>query len=171
MNRIGVLSLIVAANLAMPVSAGAQVSERPYVLPLKIALAAAQEAVRACAARGWDVTATVVDVSGIPKVVLRGDYSTIHTRDTAYRKAYTIVTMGPIFKLDNTAQFVEQVEHSRNAPVLATLPNVIALAGGVAIKVGNQIVAGLGVGGSPGDTNDEICAQAGVDAIQNQLPR
>ncbi|MGC1759912.1 MAG: heme-binding protein [Candidatus Cybelea sp.] len=170
MNRIRILSLIVAATIALPVSARAQVSERPYVLPLTLAVAAAEEAVHTCAARGWDVTATVVDVSGVPKVVLRGDYSTIHTPVTAFRKAYTIVTMGPIFKLDNTAQFVEQVEHSRNAPVLATLPNVIALAGGVAIKVGNEIVAGLGVGGSPGDTNDEICAQAGVDAIQNRLP-
>ncbi|MGB6984882.1 MAG: heme-binding protein, partial [Candidatus Aquilonibacter sp.] len=135
------------------------------------ALAAAQEAVNVCLAKGWDVTATVVDVDGIPKVVLRGDHSTIHTRDTAYRKAYTIVTMGPIFNYNNTGQFVELVQHSRNGPVLATMPNVTALSGGVAIKAHGEIVAGLGVGGSPGDTRDEICAEAGVAKIQNLLPR
>jgi uncharacterized protein GlcG (DUF336 family) len=67
------------------------------------------KAVRTCAANGYDVTATVVDVSGTPQVVLRGDHSTIHTRDTSFRKAYTVVTMGPIFHFDVTSAFVELV--------------------------------------------------------------
>jgi uncharacterized protein GlcG (DUF336 family) len=171
MKRIWILSAVILATIALPAAARAQISEHGYVLPLDLALAAAQEAVNVCAAKGYDVTATVVDVSGVPKVVLRGDYSTIHTRDTSFRKAYTIVTMGPIFKFDNTFQFVDMVQHSRNGPVLATMPNVTALGGGVAIKAGGEIVAGLGVGGSPGDDKDEVCAEAGVAKIQNRLPR
>jgi uncharacterized protein GlcG (DUF336 family) len=170
MKCVSVLSIAIAATIALPAAARAQVSEDGYVLPLDLALAAAQEAVDVCAASGYDVTATVVDVSGVPKVVLRGDHSTIHTRDTSFRKAYTIVTMGPIFRFDNTSQFVDMVEHSRNGPVLATMPNVTALAGGVAIKAHGEIVAGLGVGGSPGDDKDEVCAEAGLAKIQNQLP-
>lgn len=171
MYRSLIATLIFAAAIALPATARAQVSEHPYVLPLKIALAAAQGAIDACATKGYDITATVVDVSGVPKIVMRGDYSTIHTRDTAFRKAYTIVTMGPIFKFDNTMQFVQFVQHSRNGPALATMPNVVALGGGVAIKVRGEIVAGLGVGGSPGDDNDEVCAEAGVAKIQNLLPK
>jgi uncharacterized protein GlcG (DUF336 family) len=163
-------AIIFAATIALPVSAGAQVSEHGYVLPLSIALPAAEEAVQTCLASGYYVTATVVDVSGVPKVVLRGDHSTIHTRDSSFRKAYTIVTLGPIFHWENTGQYATMVEHSRNGPELATLPNVIALAGGVAIKVDGEIVAGLGVGGAPGDTKDEVCAEAGVQKIQNLLP-
>lgn len=67
--------------------------------------------------------------------------------------------------------FVAMTQHTRNAPVLATMPNVVALGGGVAIKADNEIVAGLGVGGAPGDTKDEVCAKAGVAKIQNQLPQ
>jgi hypothetical protein len=36
----------------------------------------------------------VVDTSGVIKVYLEGDHSTIHTKDSAFRKAYTVVTMG-----------------------------------------------------------------------------
>ena len=49
--------------------------QRGYVLPLDLAVEAASEAVRACAANGYPVTATVVDVSGVPQFVLRGDHS------------------------------------------------------------------------------------------------
>ena len=161
---------MLAAVVMVPISGRAQVSEQPYVLPLSLALAAAEEAVHTCASSGYDVTATVVDVDGIPKVILRGDYSTIHTRDTSFRKAYTIVTLGPIFKFDRTSQYVEMVEHTNNGPALATMPNIVVLRGGVAIKKGDEIVAGLGVGGAPGDTKDEVCAEAGVAKIQDRLP-
>ena len=43
--------------------------------------------------------------------------------------------------------------------------DIIALPGGVAIKRGNEIVAGLGVGGAPGGDRDEACAQEGVAKI------
>ena len=36
------------------------------------------------------------------------------------------------------------------SPALFSLPDIITLPGGVAIKRGNEIVAGLGVGGAPG---------------------
>jgi uncharacterized protein GlcG (DUF336 family) len=41
--------------------------------------------------------------------------------------------------------------------------------GGVAIKRGNEIVAGLGVGGAPGGDRDEACAQEGVAKIATQV--
>jgi uncharacterized protein GlcG (DUF336 family) len=170
MKRISIISLIVTSVIALPTCARAQVSESGYVLPLSIALPAAQQAVKTCLAEGYDVTATVVDVDGIPKVILRGDHSTIHTRDSSFRKAYTIVTLGPIFHWDKSSQYVNLVEHSRNGPALATMPNVVALDGGVAIKVHGEIVAALGVGGAPGDTKDAVCANAGVESIQNLLP-
>lgn len=42
-----------------------------YVLPLSLALEAATEAVRVCGLQGWRVTATVVDMDGVPQVALR----------------------------------------------------------------------------------------------------
>lgn len=160
-----------AMLIAWNVPASAQVSVSGYTLPLDLALEAAQEAIRTCSANGYAVTATLVDVSGTPKVVLRGDHSTIHTKDTSYRKAYTVVTLGPIFKFDASSAFAEIVGKSPAGPALASTPNVIALAGGVAIKAGTEIVAGLGVGGAPGGDKDEVCAAAGVAKIKDRLPK
>ena len=45
------------------------------------------------------------------------------------------------------------------------------LPGGVAIKFKDEVVAALGVGGSPGGDKDEACAQAGVASIKDDLAR
>ena len=86
--------------------AQAQVSLSGRSLPLSVAVAAATEAISSCKANGYDVTATVVDVAGTPQVALRGDHATIHTRESSFRKAYTIITLGPIFHVDVTSEFV-----------------------------------------------------------------
>jgi uncharacterized protein GlcG (DUF336 family) len=48
-----------------------------------------------------------------------------------------------------------------------TLPNTIAIPGGLPIKVGTEVVGGIGTSGSPGV--DEGCSQAGLDAVAAQL--
>jgi uncharacterized protein GlcG (DUF336 family) len=48
-----------------------------------------------------------------------------------------------------------------------TLPSVIAIPGGVPIKVGNDVVGGVGLSGSPGV--DEPCVMAGLDKVKDQL--
>jgi uncharacterized protein GlcG (DUF336 family) len=154
-------------------TAGTPISTSGYTLPLALAVEAASEAVRVCESNNYAVTATVVDVSGTPKAILRGDHSTIHTKDSAYRKAYTAVTMGPIFGFDRTSAFVELVaKYPGDAGIsLSSLPDITALPGGVAIKAGDEIVAAIGVGGSPGGDKDEACAQAGVAKIKDKLPK
>ena len=44
---------------------------------------------------------------------------------------------------------------------------VLALPGGLPIKVGDDVVGAVGVSGSPG--KDDICSQAGIDEVANQL--
>jgi uncharacterized protein GlcG (DUF336 family) len=53
-------------------------TSRHRVVPLDLALEAAQEAVKTCEGNGYRATATVVDIAGTPKVILRGDRSTVH---------------------------------------------------------------------------------------------
>lgn len=165
------LTLCACASIAFPFSAGAQVAQSGYALPLNLALEAATTAIDVCEAKGWPVSAFVVDSSGVIKVHLKGDHSTIHTRDSAFRKAYTVVTMGPIFGFDRTSAFTETV--SKNpagaSAALFSLPDIIALPSGVAIKRGNEIVAGLGVGRAPGGDRDEACAQEGVAKIASRV--
>ncbi len=170
-----ILSTIIAAGLSLycGLPARAQVSISGYHLPLSLALEAAQEAISVCRASGYDVTATVVDAAGVPQVVLRADHATIHTKDSSYRKAYTVVTMGPIFHVGTTSAWVELLSKYPALPgqALANTPNVTALPGGAAFKAGGEIIAGLGVGGSPGGDKDEVCAKAGVAKVQSRLPQ
>lgn len=165
------LTVSASASIAFPPSVPAQVAQSGYTLPLSLALEAATTAIAACEAKGWPISAFVVDTSGVIKVHLKGDHSTIHTKDSAFRKAYTVVTMGPIFGFDRTSAYAEAI--SKNpagaSSGLFSLPDITVLPGGVAIKRGNEIVAGLGVGGAPGGDRDEACAQAGVAKIADQV--
>ena len=165
------VTALFAASLFTSAPAVAQVDVDGYYLPMKVALKAAETAVDSCATHGWDVTATVVDPAGLVIVQLRGDHATVHTKDSSYRKAYTIVSMGPVFGLTRTSQFVALIQKAPNGagPELADLPDIFANAGGVAIEHGSEIVGGLGVGGSPGGNRDEACAADGVAAIANEL--
>jgi len=158
-----------AASSAASQSAS-QSSEYHYALPLSLALEAATEAVRVCAQHGYQVTATVVDIDGVPQVALRGDGATIHTAESSFDKAYTVVTLGPIFDLDTSGKLFEMAKTNPYAPRLATMHNVLALPGAVAFKSKKVIVGALGVGGAPGGDKDEVCAQAGVAKVADRLP-
>src|ERR1700684_104482 len=165
------LTLSACASIALPTPAAAQVAQSGYALPLALAAEAATTAIDACETKGWPVSAFVVDTSGVVRVDLKGDHSTIHTKDSAFRKAYTVVTMGPIFGFDRTSAFAETVSKNPAGAnsSLFNLPDIIAVAGGVAIKHGNEVVAGLGVGGAPGGDRDEGCAEEGVAKITAQV--
>jgi uncharacterized protein GlcG (DUF336 family) len=162
---------LVAAFAALPLgSATAQVGESGYSLPLTLAMKAATNAITTCASNGYPVSAVVVDTSGVIKLQAKGDHSTISTTTSAYRKAYTVVTFGPIFKFEASSTFAALAAKNPAGPALGALPDIALLPGAVAIKVGDEIVAALGVGGSPGGDKDEACALAGVTSIKGDLP-
>lgn len=165
--RSGLAGLGIALLLAVP--AAAQVQRGAAPLPLALAIEAAQGAIAACAAQGWPVSVSIVDPSGVVRLQARGDHSTIHTENTSFRKAYTVVTLGPIFGFDTSAAFAQQLAANPGASALTTIPNVVALAGGVAMKRGDEIIAAIGVGGAPGGDKDEACARAGLARIAARL--
>jgi uncharacterized protein GlcG (DUF336 family) len=165
----GLAGFALAMLAALPASA--QVSKSGYTLPAALALEAAVEAERACAANGYAVTVVVVDVSGVIKIQYRGDHSTIHTRESAFRKAYTAITLGPIFKQETTSGLAKMLASSPAVPSFLTIPNVLFLPGGVDIMAGDEAVAAIGVGGAPGGEKDEACAQAGIVKIKDKLPK
>jgi uncharacterized protein GlcG (DUF336 family) len=82
------------------------------------------------------------------KLEAMGDHSTVHTATSAFRKAYTVVTFGPIFRFDASSAFAALVAKNPNGAALATLPDIAPLAGGVAIKARDEIVGALGVSGA-----------------------
>jgi len=169
MNAITVAAALTAAAFAGQTSA--QVQKTGNFLDLGLAMEAAGESVRACAAQGWPVTVTIVDAAGNVKVQAKGDYATVHTKESSFRKAYTVITLGPIFGFETTSQFVERLKGNPSAPALVSLSNVLPLAGAVAVRIRGEIVAAIGVGGAPGSEKDEACAAAGLGKISDRLPK
>ena len=164
------LAVVAAVTIvAGATEAHAQVQLSGKSLPLILAQEAAQEAIRSCEANGHRVSASVVDVAGVERAFLRGDRSTIHTRETAFKKAYTVATLGPIFGANTSGALTEKISKTPTGPALATVSNVILLAGGVAIRSGDETIAALGVGGAPGGALDEQCAFAGIARIQERV--
>ncbi len=138
-------------------------------LPLSVATEAALAAVAACQSSGYLVTATVVDASGLVKVVAKGDGAPPHTLDSSRGKAYAAVSLGPNFRESTTSAIVAKVGNNPAFGPLVHLPNVFLVAGGVVIRSGDEVVGAIGVGGSPGGDKDEVCAQAAVAKIADQL--
>jgi len=168
------LSLAVLCTVALTGSAYAQSSQTAqyhYAPPLSLAAEAATEAIRVCAQNGYRVSATVVDLDGVPQVALRGDGATVHTGESSFEKAFTVVTLGPEFNFETSGEFFNLVKTNPYAPRLATVRNVMALPGAVAFKSKNAIVGALGVGGAPGGDKDEVCARAGVAKVADRLPK
>ncbi len=148
-----------ACTLALP--ANAQLIERKD-LSLDIARTIAETALESCKAKGYAVSVVVVDRGGDTMVALRGDNSGPHTMENARRKAYTART----FRM-TTAEFIKEMATRPVRREQTTLPGVIAIDGGVPIKVGNDVIGGVGLSGSPGV--DEPCVMAGLDKVKDQL--
>lgn len=164
-----VQAFVGAAIAALPLLSQAQVQMSGKTLPLDLATEAAAEAIHSCEAHGYRVSASVVDVTGLERVLLRGNHSTVHTRETAFKKAYTIATLGPIFGASTTGALTERIGKTPTGPALSTVSNVILLAGGVSLKSGDETLGALGIGGAPGGQLDEACAVAGVAKVQDRL--
>ena len=156
-------AIIAAAGLAgwFATPASAQLLQRKD-LSLSAAQTIAHGALEACKAMGYAASVAVVNRDGETLVSLRGDGTGPHTVENARRKAYTANT----FKM-TTQDFIEAMKTQPTRREQTTLPSVIAINGGVPIKVGNDVIGGVGLSGSPGV--DEPCVNAGIDKVKDQL--
>jgi len=159
-HRLGFAAL--ACLLAAPLPAGAALIMHKD-LSHEMALAVAEGAMQACLAKGYATSAVVVDRDGETLVAMRGDGAGPHTLENARRKAYTANT----FK-QPTAEYAKKLlDPASVAHQQVTLPSIIAIDGGVPIKVGNEVIGAAGLSGSPGI--DSECVNAGIEKIKDQL--
>jgi uncharacterized protein GlcG (DUF336 family) len=154
-----------AAGIAVLLSCSASAETlQQRNLPMNIALELAQNAVKSCAADHYNVAVAVVDRAGVLLALLRADNAGVHTPDAARRKAYTSAsTRTP------TSAMVKNIQDNPAAAQLAAIDNFLVLAGGVPIKVGNETIGAVGVGGAPGGNFDEACALAGIKSVEGKL--
>jgi uncharacterized protein GlcG (DUF336 family) len=161
MNKLAPLAAALALT-ALTAQAQAVRAERNLSLELANQIAAAT--VAACAANGYAVAATVVDRAGVVKAVQRADNAGPHTLGSAERKAWTSASAK-----SNTLAMMEGAQKNPGAANLVHLPGFLLLGGGVPVRVGNEVIGAVGVGGAPGGHLDEQCAVAGIDKVKDQL--
>jgi uncharacterized protein GlcG (DUF336 family) len=152
--------MVVVAALSSSVHAQGLVTQKN--IPLAMAQTIANAAMEKCKEMGYKVSVTVVDRDGLPIVMLRGDGAGLHTPEGSDRKAYTARAFSA-----PSADFVKRMLNDPAAVGSREYTRVLALPGGLPIKVGDDVVGAVGVSGSPG--KDDDCSKAGIDKVADQL--
>lgn len=140
--------------------------DQPIVVNIKrmsmdVALRIAQATIKQCRKEGVQVAVTVVDRGGHPQVVLRDVLAQDLTLDISLKKAYTAMSFNM-----KTSDMVGRFKTMYSVPKVESL---IVSAGGVPVTASGNIIGGVGVSGAPSGEIDEKCAQAGVDAVLDDL--
>lgn len=134
------------------------------VLTPETALKAAQAALTKCRASGYQVTVAVVDRMGVVQVLLRDRFAGPHTTDMASAKAYTAASFRT-----NTTELADATQPGRPQSGIRNRPGVAAVGGGVKIEAGGSLLGAIGVSGAPGGREDDLCAEAGIAAIREDI--
>jgi len=160
-NKFAPIFLLATICFAAP--AGAQVIVR-HSLPVETAKTMANVAQKTCEDLGYSISVHVVDTAGDTLVAYRGQDSGVHTFVNSYRKAYTAMTFRRA-----TSTFSERLENGETgAQLQLMLPDMSGQQGGFPIKFGDEVIGGIGASGA-GMGADSTCAQAGIDAVADQL--
>ena len=150
------------------VSSGTVAFAQNVLLERNISLAlsseAATAAVQFCSERGFTVSAAVVDRAGHLKALMRADGAGPHTIDASRRKAFTSASAR-----SNTSAILQTVQTNPNSANLTMIDGFLILGGGMPIRVGDEVIGAIGVGGAPGGNLDDLCAEAGINKIRDRL--
>ena len=164
-SRYGLIKLGLAAtvlNMALvSVSMASETTFQPNI-SMKAAQKIAKKAVKKCSQDGFNVSAAVVDASGVLVAHLRADGAGPHTVSSAFRKAFTAASLRR-----STGGLANLVV---NVPTTAGLrdmhENMLLLQGGLPISnASGDVIGGVGVGGAPGGQLDEACAQEAINSL------
>lgn len=170
-DRAALLRLTGLAAIALAAAgaaASASALERLPVLSLEVAEKAASACRQLAAQKSWRMNIAVVDAGANPILFQRMDAAFLASGDIALRKAQSSAGTPFPTRAFEELSFGKERKGGGAVPGLALVPGMLSIAGGLPIKVGDVLVGAIGVSGSMPD-NDEICAQAGLDAIKDLL--
>jgi len=172
MMKLSLLFLLASASVAVAqgVPAPAAAPQVPPPPPargpaLDVAIEAAQAALEAAKAGDQKVAVSIIDSAGVLKAVLVSDGTGPRAVQNSNFKAQAALA----FK-EASGQLAEQVKTDKAlADKIAANPAYLARAGAVLIKVNDEIIGAIGVGGAKGSDKDEAYAQAGLAKVQAHL--
>jgi uncharacterized protein GlcG (DUF336 family) len=153
LKGLAVLGGVVAISSAVHAEGGLITSQD---LSMDMAKGIAEAALAECRSKGFHTAAVVVDRGGHVLVSLRDEQATPQTGELARRKAYT----ARMYR-STTMEWIARMQKDPSLQPQRDLADVIALGGGVPIKVGDEVIGGIGSAGSS-QPQDDACAKAGV---------
>lgn len=156
---------LIAAACAAPAQADDGAFVEFQVLKPEVALDMAEAAMIFCREQGYQIGVTVVDRFGLPQVFMRDRFAGLHVYETSYRKAWTAVSFRT-----GTTELNSVTAPGNSSQGIRQLSQALPLGGGLVVEEGaGSIVAGIGVSGAPTPEIDDDCAQAGIDAVADQI--
>ena len=164
MKMLASLLVVAAAGMAAAPALGQKLLTTQTSLTPAAAMQATQAALARCQKDGYTVAVAVVDRGGQPLALLRDNLAGAHTSQTAIGKAATAVS----FRTDTT-ELPATTQAGKPASGIRQLPGVIAVGGGLMIRAKGSLVGAIGVSGAPNGDADDVCAKAGIAAIQDAL--
>jgi uncharacterized protein GlcG (DUF336 family) len=163
-KQLGMIFIVI--TLGLPLLAGTAKAEEGLFssksLTLDTALTAATAALEKCRTEGFQVAVAVVDRMGILQVLLRDRYAGAHTPKTAKGKAWTATSFRT-----NTSELAELTQPGQPQSGVRQIPGALMLGGGMVIEAAGSMVGAIGVSGAPGGQQDDLCAGAGIEAIED----
>jgi uncharacterized protein GlcG (DUF336 family) len=135
----------------------------PRAPSLDLAVEAAKATVVAC--KGYQISVSIIDAAGTPKLYYVPDGTDGSHAYTGFRKAYTALTfkmptsqVGPLTKTDPSV-----------AEKIKADTNFLTFAGGMLLMAGDEIVGAIGVSGAEPSAKDEECGLVGIKKIKDRL--
>jgi len=159
--RVGLAAAFMVVAAGVPATNAQVITHRDVGVRMGLAIAVA--ALDQCETDGNSISVAVVDRAGRLRVFLQSDKANPHNIELARRKAYTARTFGR-----TSAEWAKRTAETPEIAAQRELADVIALRGGVPIKVGNETIGAVGVSGSSSE-GDEKCAMAGLAKVADQL--
>jgi len=141
-----------------------------HYLPAAVAIEAATAAFNHCANAGHHVSVEVMNHNAMVLVTLHHELATIHSTFSAHAKAYTVLSYSFASGETTSGEIARRItKNPADVARIQGIPGLILAPGGVLIRFGKQTVGAIGVGGSSGPVNDELCAKAGIEKIKDRL--
>lgn len=152
------LSLFIAMLLITVATYSVNAQQMTRVLTLEDAQKISDAAEAKARASDWNVVIAIVDAGGHLIALRRMDGTQTGSVDVALRKSDSALKFKRPTKIFEDAVMQGRVN-------ILSLPGIVAVEGGLPIKVGDQVIGAIGVSGVK-SSEDGIIAAAGLEAFK-----
>ena len=134
-------------------------------MSLALANALVEATMQVCHAQKRSAVVVVIDRGGHLLSLQRDDSVGPHNTDAARKKAFTALSTKTSSRI-----FAENARNNPESSNLSMIDSLLLIGGGVPVKIGNEVIGAIGVGGAGGSAIDEGCALQAIEKVLGTKP-